>query len=140
MNIAVRYFSRSGNTEKVARAIAEALGIKAIPIGQAPAATEEAADILFLGAAAYAFGIDESVKAFLGGLDETKVKRIVLFTTTALLKTVRPHIQKALAGKNIPLAEKEFHSWGEFKFTRKGHPNEQDLAKARAFASEFAKG
>ena len=140
MKISVRYFSKSGNTEKVARAIAEALEVTAIPIEQKPSATEEAADILFIGAAAYAFGIDEAVKTFLGNLDETRVKKIALFTTTALLKMVRPHIQKALTGKNIPLAEKEFHSWGEFKFTRKGHPNEKDLEKAKEFAQAFVKG
>ena len=138
MNVSVRYFSRSGNTEKVAQAIAEALGVTAIPVGQKPSAAEEAADILFIGAAAYAFGIDDAVKNFLGGLDSAKVKKVVLFSTSALVKNMRPHIEKALAGKNIPLAEKTFHSWGEFKFTRKGHPNQQDLADAKAFAKGVA--
>ena len=137
MKISVRYYSRSGNTEKVAQAIAQALGVAAIPIGNEPAATDEEADILFIGAAAYAFGIDESVKAFLGSLDKAKIQKIALFSTSAIVKSLHPHIKKALAGNGIPLAEKEFHCWGEFKFTRKGHPNSADLANAKAFAQEF---
>ena len=61
MKIAVRYHSRSGNTEKLARAIADAVGAQALPVS---VPLGERVDILFLGSAVYAAGIDEAVKTF----------------------------------------------------------------------------
>jgi flavodoxin len=55
MKIAVRYFSRGGNTKKLADAIANAVGVTAettdVPL------TEDV-DILFLGSSVYAYGVD----------------------------------------------------------------------------------
>jgi flavodoxin len=139
MNIAVRYLSRSGNTEKVARAIAEALGVEAVSLaGPGAAAIEEETDILFLGAAVYAFGIDDRVASFIQKLDKAKVKNVVVFGTSALVKSVFPRIKKLLPEKGVTLSDKTFHCWGEFKFTRKGHPNASDLERAKLFAKEVA--
>ena len=66
MKIAVRYFSRGGNTKKLADAIANAVGVTAettdVPL------TEDV-DILFLGSSVYAYGVDEHVKDFINGID-----------------------------------------------------------------------
>ena len=47
MKIAVRYYSRSGNTKAVAEAIAEAVGVSAVSVEQKGAALTEPVDILF---------------------------------------------------------------------------------------------
>ncbi|MDR3275602.1 MAG: flavodoxin [Treponema sp.] len=135
--IAVRFLSKSGNTEKLARAIAEAAGVQAVSIGAAESALSGETDLLFLGSAVYAFGLDETVKAFIQGLDPAKVKRVAVFSTTAVVKSVYPHIKKLLDARGIPLLEKEFHCRGEFKILHQGRPNAADLERAGAFAREL---
>ena len=55
MKIAVRYYTKTGNTKRLAEAIAEAVGVKALPISEP---VTEQTDILFLGNSYYAFSID----------------------------------------------------------------------------------
>ena len=62
MNISVRYYTRTGNTEKLAVAIAESVGVQAKSV-DVPLETK--ADILFLGCSYYAFDVDEAVKKFI---------------------------------------------------------------------------
>jgi flavodoxin len=137
MNIAVRYLSKTGHTEKVAQAIAGTLGVPAVPINDPNAAAINGKlDVLFLGSAVYTFGIDEPVKSFIRNLDSGKVKKVVVFSTTALVKSAGPFIKKLLAEKGIPLAEQEFYCWGKLACLHTGHPNAADLEHAKAFAQE----
>ena len=46
MKIAVRYYTKTGNTKKLAEAVADAVGAEALPIS---APITERVDILFLG-------------------------------------------------------------------------------------------
>ena len=46
MKIAVRYYTKTGNTRRLAEAVAEAVGAEALPISEP---VTEKADILFLG-------------------------------------------------------------------------------------------
>ena len=46
MNIAVRYYTKTGNTKRLAEAIANAVGVEALPIS---VPITEHVDILFLG-------------------------------------------------------------------------------------------
>ncbi|MDR2793972.1 MAG: hypothetical protein LBB61_09995 [Treponema sp.] len=86
MKHAVRYFSKSGNTEKAARAIAGAPAVEAISINAAGAAIIEKTAVLFLGAAVYAFGLDDAVKTFIEKLDAAKTGKGAAFGTTARVK------------------------------------------------------
>ncbi|MDR0818885.1 MAG: flavodoxin [Oscillospiraceae bacterium] len=131
MNIEVRYLSKSGNTAKVAEAIATALNVTAKPISEQVAPDT---DILFLGGAVYAFEIDDELKAFIRNLDG--VKAVAVFSTTAVVKSAYSHIKPLLEKKGIKVIPTDFHCRGEFKFMRKGRPNSDDLAKARQFALE----
>ena len=54
MKFAVRYYTQTGNTKKLAEAVADALGVEALPITEP---VEEAVDVLFLGNSYYAFSI-----------------------------------------------------------------------------------
>jgi flavodoxin len=137
MNIAVRYLSKSGNTEKVAQAIALAIGVQAVSLEDTDACViREETGVLFLGAAVYGFGVDDRVKSFIQNLDGGKVKKIALFSTTALVKSARPYIKKLLLQKGIPLTEQEFHCRGKFSCFHQGRPNTADLEKAKAFAKK----
>jgi flavodoxin len=139
MNIAVRYLSKSGNTEKVARAIAESLGVQSVSVLKQDSAITEETDVLFLGSAVYAFGIDDAVKSFIQKLDKSRIKKIVVFSTSALVKCVYSQVKKLLSEKGIPLSAKEFHCWGKFTCLHNGRPNTADLERAKAFAKEIIK-
>lgn len=133
MKIAVRYYSRGGNTKKIAEAIAEAAGVKAETTDKP---LDEAVDILFLGSALYGFDVDDNVKNFIGGIN-MPVGKAVNFCTTAVVKSNRKQIAKLLAEKNIPLTEEEFACKGSFTVLHKGKPDSGDCAAAREFAKKI---
>ena len=81
--VAVRYYTKTGNTKKLAEAIAGALGVQALPISEPVA---EAVDVLFLGNSYYAFTIDPEVRAFVRSLDKNRIGRIVNFGSAAMLR------------------------------------------------------
>jgi len=134
MKIAVRYYTKTGNTKRLAEAVAKAVGVEALPI-TAPVA--ESVDILFLGNSYYAFTIDPEVRRFVESLDKEKVGKIVNFGSAAMMNSTWKKI-KAVADKvGIPMDEREFHCKGEFKGLHKGKPDESDLVAAAAFAKKI---
>ena len=131
MTCAVRYYTKTGNTKKLADAIAKVVGVEALPISTP---VTEKVDLLFLGNSYYAFSIDPEVRAFVASLDKEKVGKIVNFGTAALLNSTYKKV-KAVADKaGIPMHENEFHCKGEFNGIHKGKPDEEDLKAAAEFA------
>ena len=98
MKVAVRYFSRGGNTKKLANAIAEAVGAEALTT-EVP--LSEDVDILFLGSSVYAYGVDDSVKKFIAG-NRVKIGKVVNFSTAALVRSTYKQVAKLLKEKSIP--------------------------------------
>ena len=131
MKIAVRYYTKTGNTKRLAEAVAGAVGAEALPLS---AAIEEPVDILFLGNSYYAFSIDPEVRDFLRSLDKSKVGRIVNFGSAAMLNSTWKKVKAEAYKAGIPMDEREFHCRGEFKGLHKGRPNEDDLRAAAVFA------
>ena len=84
MKVAVRYYTKTGNTKRLAEAVAKAVGAEALPISTP---VDEPADILFLGNSYYAFSIDPEVRSFIRSLDKNKVGRIVNFGSAAMLNS-----------------------------------------------------
>ena len=134
MKYAVRYYTKTGNTKKLATAIADELGVEALPISEP---VEEPVDLLFLGNSYYAFNIDPEVKAFVVSLDKEKVGKIVNFGTAALLNSTYKKVKAVAARVGIPMDEKEFHCKGEFKGLNKGRPDEKDIKAAVEFAQQY---
>ncbi len=130
MNIAVRYYSRGGNTKKIAEAIAKAVGVEAKTVSEP---LTEDVDILFLGSAPYAFDVDDEVKKFISGI-HVSVGKAVNFSTSAAVKSTRRYVEKLLAERQIPVAEEEFSCRGAFAMLHKGRPNEDDQKAAADFA------
>ena len=104
MTYAVRYYTKTGNTKRLAEAVAEALGVEALPISEP---VTEPVDLLLLGNSYYAFTIDPEVRSFVRSLED-KI--------------------------GIPVIDSEFHCRGEFKGANKGRPDANDLAAAKAWA------
>ncbi len=134
MKIAVRYYTKTGNTKKLAEAVAKAVGAEALPISTP---VEEPVDILFLGNSYYAFSIDPEVRDFIRSLDSSKIGRIVNFGSAAMLNSTWKKVKAEADKVGIVTDEREFHCKGEFKAFHKGRPNEQDLKAAADFAKSF---
>ena len=135
MKIAVRYYTKTGNTKRLAEAVAEAAGVEALPISTP---VEEPVDILFLGNSWYAFSIDPEVRDFIRSLDKDKVGKIVNFGSAAMLNSTWKKVKAEADKAGIAMDEREFNCKGEFKGIHKGRPNEEDLAAAAAFAKSIA--
>jgi flavodoxin len=131
MKTAVRYYSRSGNTGKIAEAIAEAAGVTAKPVDEA---LSEPVDLLFLGGGIYAKNIDGRLRDFIKQLSSEKVKSVAVFGTSAGGRSIQPQIEELLKGKGITTAGGGFACKGKFLFANRGRPNGQDCIDAAAFA------
>ena len=136
MKVAVRYYTKTGNTKRLAEAVAKALGVEALPLS---APVEERADLLFLGNSYYAFSIDPEVRDFIRRLDKDKVGKIVNFGSAAMLNSTWKKVKAEADKAGIPMEEREFHCKGEFKGLHKGKPDADDLEAAAAFAKEIVK-
>ena len=134
MRIAVRYYTKTGNTKRLAEAVAKAVGAEAHPIS---VPVTEQADILFLGNSYYAFTIDPEVRDFIRSLDKSKVGRIVNFGSAAMLNSTYKKVKAEADKVGIPMDEREFHCKGEFKGIHKGRPNGEDLKAAAEFAAKI---
>lgn len=136
MTYAVRYYTQTGNTKRLAEAIAEELGVQALPIS---APITEKVDVLFLGNSYYAFTIAPEVREFVAGLEKANVGKIINFGTAAMMNSTYKKVRSVAATKGIPVLDREFHCKGEFKGMNKGRPNEDDLKLARVFAQSIRK-
>lgn len=134
MNAAIRYYTRSGNTEKLARAISEALNL---PAESVEIPLTERTDILFLGCSYYAFDMDRHVKDFLRS-NADKIGQVVCFGTSAMIKSMKKPMKKVLNELGIPMAEDEFHCYGSFGFMHMGRPDANDLKAVGEFAIAVA--
>lgn len=63
MKTAVRYYSKLGNTKRIAEAIAEGAGVKAVSVTEEPDLAEYV-DVLFLGGAPYANIMAPELRAY----------------------------------------------------------------------------
>jgi len=134
MEFAVRYYTRSGNTKKLADAAAAALDLEALDIS---APLTEKVDVLLLGCSYYAFDVDEAVKQFIINNKEN-IGKIVCFGTSAMMKSMKKPVGKVAESLGLAVAEDEFHCRGQFGKLHKGRPNAADLEEMAAFVKRIA--
>lgn len=133
MDVAIRYYTRSGNTKKLAYAVADAVVTEAKDI---TVPLTEKADILFLGCSYYAFDVDEAVKQFIVE-NEENIGKIICFGTSAMMKSMKKPVAKVAEPLGIVVADEEFHCRGSFGPMHKGRPNVKDLEEISAFAKRI---
>lgn len=129
MRAAVRYYSRSGNTKAVAEAIAEAAGVSAISVDASDAAITEPVDVLFIGGALYAYGLDSHLKDYLKTLKKDDAKQAVVFSTSWISKHSIDLIKKALSEAGIAVVSESFYV--------KNKPNDAQLKATADFARKY---
>ncbi|SDZ89837.1 Flavodoxin domain-containing protein [Pseudobutyrivibrio sp. ACV-2] len=127
--VAVRYYSKSGNTKLLAEAIAKGAGVIPISVDDDSAKITEDIDVLFIGGALYAYGLDKEMNNYLAGIDGKKVKKAVVFSTSWLSKHSIDLIKKALREKEIQVEDETCYV--------RNKPNDKQLAEAEAFAKKF---
>ncbi len=109
MKTAVRYYSKLGNTKKIAEAIAEEAGVKAISVTDEPDLTEYA-DVLFLGGAPYANIMAPQLREYAERLPADKIGRVALFTTSNRSRRTVRALRKILTEKGIPVEKRYFYA------------------------------
>jgi flavodoxin I len=131
----VVYFSRTGNTKKVADAIAEELKVTAKDVKTAGLLPKDA--FVFLGPG----GSGATPPTEIGMFMENKNSRgriIALFTTSAFGSIAeRGLIEKQLTEKGAIITH-NFKCFGHFLSMKKEHPTPQELEKAKEFARTVA--
>ena len=130
MKIAIRYYTKGGNTKKLADAISQATGVAAESVEQPFA---EDVDILFLCSSVYWAGVDEKVKAFLKAPGH-KIGKIVNVSTAALIESTYKQIKSLATEAGIALDKREFHCRGSFAALHRGKPDQNDLENVKKFA------
>jgi len=140
MDELVLYYSATGNTRKVAQAIAAAAGCEAASIGDYRD-DGESIGTLFLGAAVYAtpeHGLHAAFKDFVAGFDWPRVRRVALFSTGFIHSEAIAMMTGLLSARGVAVAPESFFCLGRFALFNLGHPNAKDLEAAAAFAKRFA--
>ncbi len=138
MPAAVVYYSKTGNTKKIAEAIARGAGAKCVPVEREKEAG--GADLLFVGTPVHSFGPSKPILAFLKGADLSG-KKVALFCTYAGLgnrRTLRKMAKEVerRGGRVVG----EFWCRGRFKFMGRGKPDAEDERKAEEFGRKMVSG
>lgn len=131
----VLYYSKGGNTKKIAEAIAQELQVpktEQVP----PAYPPENVGLLFLGTAVYAGKPDAKMLEFVRTLNTNRVKNVALFGThssenNAAIETVKALIKE----KGINIIDESFSCKGKaFLFLNRKRPDQNDIAAAKQYA------
>ncbi len=130
MKVAIRYYTKTGNTKKLAEAIGSAINVEAKTVDEP---LTEDVDILFLGSAVYAAGISRQIEEFIENIN-VNVGEVVNFSSAALIESTYKQVKSKVEARGLKMSNDEFHCRGAFKFVHRGHPNDEDLKNAQEFA------
>ena len=139
MNIKIVYHSSTGNTKKVAEAIAAELQLSAQEIGSAAAAICESVDLLFLGDGVYAGNPHKATISFIESLNPQMVKAAAVFATYGGQDAIGENLKQRLEEKGIQVLSAPYTCRGKsFILANRKHPNQDELQGARIFAKKLA--
>jgi flavodoxin len=133
--IEVVYFSRSGNTRKVAEVIAEELGVTAKDVKTAGILPPDA--FIFLGSGCYGAVLANGLVKFMED-NRFNGRKIALFTTSAFGSLSELALmKKQITNKGADIID-SFSCYGQLLLAKKGHPTQKELDNARKFAKQVA--
>ena len=169
MKILVAYFSKTGNTEKVAQSIKNGLEGQEVdlkPIKDVDSSNLNNYDLIFLGSGIYASRVNKSLSNLVNAAQNLP-QNFVFFCTHASVKSYQDGfklVKRTLKeknsniigefdcmGENIGIPETTIKSMldklppekrkeaEEYQKRLKGRPNEEDLENARRFAQSIIK-
>lgn len=133
MKYAIRYYSKSGNTKRLADALSDFLDVPALDISHP---LTEDVDVLFFGSGVYGCALDPGVISFIGGID-VDVDLFVNFSTSGIMESNYMLMGDVLANTNIVLSDYEFHCPGSFVGMNEGRPDDGDVKNFISFVKNF---
>lgn len=133
----VMYYSRGGNTRKLADAIAEELGVKAVDIKTA--SIGPAPGVLFLGSGCYGGRPGDDMTKFIQAHDFTG-RKVALFSTSWMNAGKEIELMTStLKGKGAAILG-SYHCKGKTGIIfNRGHPDQADLVGGKKFVQDMAK-
>ncbi|MBD3313506.1 flavodoxin [Candidatus Woesearchaeota archaeon] len=144
------YFSASGNTKKVAEAIAEGLKSKlkvdVTPVSKASVKEIKDADIVGMGSGIYMWSAAKPLKKFVESLPVLQEKVAFTFSTSGFGRDMQLNSLKVkMNKKGLCVADsfsvKAYDTWGPLKLIggiNKGRPDKDDMKKATEFGEKIA--
>lgn len=100
---AIRYFSRTGNTKKMAEMIGEQLDLTAKPLSEP---LKYPLDTLYLGGAIHMASLDKELKEFAASLDAQQIGQVVMFGTSGGIMSIKKGLKKALTENKVKVSGK----------------------------------
>ena len=132
----VLYYSMTGNTKKMATAIAAELGVGAKSIKTETAVPQDG--LLFLGSGSYGDKPGDDMAKFIGSNDFAG-RKVALFGTSGKGEGKEVEgMAEALKKKGAAVVGSYLTKGKSFVVVNIGRPNRDDLAGARKFAREMA--
>ena len=129
MKVAVRYYTKGGNTQKLAQAAAEALEVEAYDLSQP---LTEKTDLLFLANSLYAFDAADAVVSFIVQ-NKDMIGKIVNMGTSASGKGTTVQLKKVCEEHHVQMSDRDFFCKGKFLLVHQGRPNKADLEAVKVF-------
>lgn len=126
--IAVRYSSKSGNTEKVANLIGEKLGVKAASIEEP---LPDKVDKLYLGGAVHG-KMYADLRKYAEKIDPDQVGEVFMFGTSGGAFSIKTEFTKALDKSGVKIGDKSLFLHG-FAPKIKADLNDKQVEELTAF-------
>lgn len=130
-----------GNTEKVAKAMAEAIGAETRKAEDFDPNTISEYDVIGFGSGIFHGKFHPALLQLVDDLPQLKARAFIISTGGKGDQKQHPQLKERLQSKGLEVLEgfscKAWDTYGPFKLTggiNKGRPNEEDLKKAREFA------
>jgi flavodoxin len=132
----VVYYSLTGNTRKVADAIAVELGVEAKNIRSVDTVAQDA--FIFLGSGYYGAVLVKDIADF---IDRNRLqgRKVALFGTSGFgWERELSLMEKQISSKGVEVIGR-FNCFGRFAAVKRGHPTPEELDQAKSFARTIAK-
>lgn len=132
----VLYYSKGGNTRKLADVIAGEIGVKAGDIRYS--SLDPQATVIFLGSGVYAGKPGEDMMKFIQNRDFNG-RKVILFSTSWRTGENAFDDMADVLKKKGAIVQRGYHCKGKAGFFNLGHPNREDLDSAKKFAMDIVK-
>jgi flavodoxin I len=127
----------TGNTKKMASAIAEELGVEALDVKKAKMPPQDG--LVFVGSGCYGDKPGDDMAKFIAGNDFTGRKVALFGTSGAGAGKEVLALAEALKQKGAIVVGSYYSKGKAFVVVNIGHPNKEEMEGARKFAREMAK-
>jgi flavodoxin len=139
VKIALVYFSRGGNTRRIAEVIAEELGVTGVDVVKEKPDVSDV-DLLVVGSGTYGGKPGKGMVSYLENLKPVGEKKAACFSSCAsgdASKTLQA-MKGILSTKGYSTVDC-FSCLGKWLMglSRRGHPSDEELAQAREFAKKL---